>query len=198
MIELSTHIGVSEADLDDSRQFRAFGKDISMTTERAVLAGGCFWGMQDLIRRLPGVVSTRVGYTGGEVPNATYRNHGNHAEAIEIIFDPQKTSYRDILEFFFQIHDPSTRNRQGNDIGASYRSAIFYADENQHRIAEDTIADVNASGLWPGKVVTEVVPVSDFWEAEPEHQDYLERIPNGYTCHFARPGWKLPKRQNVA
>ncbi|MBB3594146.1 peptide-methionine (S)-S-oxide reductase [Rhizobium sp. BK529] len=169
-----------------------------MTTERAVLAGGCFWGMQDLIRRFPGVISTRVGYTGGEVRNATYRNHGNHAEAIEIIFDPQKTSYRDILEFFFQIHDPTTVNRQGNDIGTSYRSAIFYMDENQRLTAEDTIADVNASGLWPGKVVTEVVPVGDFWEAEPEHQDYLERIPNGYTCHFVRPGWKLPKRQNVA
>jgi peptide-methionine (S)-S-oxide reductase len=170
-----------------------------MTTERAVLAGGCFWGMQDLIRRLPGVVSTRVGYTGGEVRNATYRNHGTHAEAIEIVFDPQKTSYRDILEFFFQIHDPSTVNRQGNDIGTSYRSAIFFTDENQRLTAEDTIADVNASSLWPGKVVTEVVPVSDFWEAEPEHQDYLERIPNGYTCHFVRPGWKLPKRHsNVA
>ena len=165
-----------------------------MTVERAVLAGGCFWGMQDLIRRLPGVVSTRVGYTGGEVANATYRNHGNHAEAIEILFDPAKTSYRDILEFFFQIHDPTTMNRQGNDIGASYRSAIFYADDAQQATAEDTIADVDASGLWPGKVVTEVVPVGDFWEAEPEHQDYLERIPNGYTCHFVRPGWKLPKR----
>lgn len=165
------------------------------TTERAVLAGGCFWGMQDLIRRLPGVISTRVGYTGGEVPNATYRNHGNHAEAIEITFDPQKTSYRDLLEFFFQIHDPSTKNRQGNDMGASYRSAIFYTDAEQKRIALDTIADVDASGLWPGKVVTEVVPSSDFWQAEPEHQDYLERVPNGYTCHFARPGWKLPKRK---
>ncbi len=165
------------------------------TTERAVLAGGCFWGMQDLIRRLPGVISSRVGYTGGEVPNATYRNHGNHAEAIEITFDPQKTSYRDLLEFFFQIHDPSTKNRQGNDMGASYRSAIFYTDAEQKRVAEETIADVDASGLWPGKVVTEVVPESDFWEAEPEHQDYLERVPNGYTCHFARPGWKLPKRK---
>jgi len=169
-----------------------------MTTERAVLAGGCFWGMQDLIRRLPGVVSTRVGYTGGEVPNATYRNHGNHAEAIEILFDPAKTSYRDILEFFFQIHDPSTPNRQGNDLGPSYRSAIFYENGEQKRIAEDTIADVDASGLWPAKVVTELAPVSDFWEAEPEHQDYLERIPNGYTCHFVRPGWKLPKRQSSA
>ncbi|MGO7762859.1 peptide-methionine (S)-S-oxide reductase MsrA [Rhizobium ruizarguesonis] len=165
-----------------------------MTTERAVLAGGCFWGMQDLIRRFPGVVSTRVGYTGGEVPNATYRNHGNHAEAIEIIFDPAKTSYRELLEFFFQIHDPSTLNRQGNDRGASYRSAIFYTSDEQKRVAEDTIADVDASGLWSGKVVTEVTAASDFWEAEPEHQDYLERIPNGYTCHFIRPDWKLPKR----
>jgi peptide-methionine (S)-S-oxide reductase len=165
-----------------------------MTTERAVLAGGCFWGMQDLIRRFPGVISTRVGYTGGEVPNATYRNHGHHAEGIEIIFDPAKTSYRTLLEFFFQIHDPSTRNRQGNDLGPSYRSAIFYTSEDQRAVALDTIADVDASGLWPGKVVTEVVPVSDFWEAEPEHQDYLERIPNGYTCHYVRPNWKLPRR----
>ncbi|QRM46806.1 peptide-methionine (S)-S-oxide reductase MsrA [Rhizobium sp. BG4] len=165
-----------------------------MTTERAVLAGGCFWGMQDLIRRYNGVISTRVGYSGGEVANATYRNHGNHAEAIEIIFDPAKISYRELLEFFFQIHDPSTKDRQGNDRGPSYRSAIFYTSDEQKRIAEDTIADVDASGLWPGKVVTEVTAVSDFWEAEPEHQDYLERIPNGYTCHFIRPGWKLPKR----
>ncbi|TBZ39939.1 peptide-methionine (S)-S-oxide reductase MsrA [Rhizobium leguminosarum] len=169
-----------------------------MTEERAVLAGGCFWGMQDLIRRYKGVISTRVGYTGGDVPNATYRNHGTHAEAIEIIFDPSKISYREILEFFFQIHDPSTRNRQGNDVGLSYRSAIFYVTPEQERVAKDTIADVDASGLWPGKVVTEVVPVSDFWEAEPEHQDYLERIPNGYTCHFVRPGWKLPVRQKIA
>ena len=169
-----------------------------MTEERAVLAGGCFWGMQDLIRRYKGVISTRVGYTGGDVPNATYRNHGTHAEAIEIIFDPARISYREILEFFFQIHDPSTRNRQGNDVGASYRSAIFYTSPEQERVARDTIADVDASGLWPGKVVTEVVPVSDFWEAEREHQDYLERIPNGYTCHFVRPGWKLPVRQKIA
>ncbi|MBN9985046.1 peptide-methionine (S)-S-oxide reductase [Rhizobium laguerreae] len=169
-----------------------------MTEERAVLAGGCFWGMQDLIRRYKGVISTRVGYTGGDVPNATYRNHGTHAEAIEIIFDPSRISYREILEFFFQIHDPSTRNRQGNDVGLSYRSAIFYVTPEQERVAKDTIADVDASGLWPGKVVTEVVPVSDFWEAEPEHQDYLERIPNGYTCHFVRPGWKLPVRQKSA
>ena len=167
------------------------------TTQRAVLAGGCFWGMQDLIRRRPGVVSTRVGYTGGEVPNATYRNHGNHAEAIEIVFDPSKVSYRDLLELFFQIHDPSTLNRQGNDVGPSYRSAIFYTDDEQKRIAEETIADVNASDLWPGKVVTEVVPESDFWQAEPEHQDYLERYPNGYTCHFPRPNWKLPRREDI-
>lgn len=169
-----------------------------MTTERAVLAGGCFWGVQDLIRRYPGVVSTRVGYSGGEIRNATYRNHGNHAEAIEIIFDPSKLSYRMLLEFFFQIHDPSTPNRQGNDRGPSYRSAIFYASEEQRKTAEDTIADVDASGIWPGKVVTELAPVSDFWEAEPEHQDYLERIPNGYTCHFVRPDWKLPRRADAA
>ncbi len=163
-------------------------------TERAVLAGGCFWGMQDLIRKRPGVLATRVGYSGGEVPNATYRNHGNHAEAIEILFDPAVTSYRELLEFFFQIHDPSTPNRQGNDLGPSYRSAIYYVDEAQRATALDTIADVNASGIWPGVVVTEVEPVGDFWEAEPEHQDYLERIPNGYTCHFPRPNWVLPKR----
>ena len=163
-------------------------------TETAILAGGCFWGMQDLIRKQPGVLRTRVGYTGGHVANATYRNHGGHAEAIEIIFDPAKTSFRQILEFFFQIHDPTTLNRQGNDVGTSYRSAIFYTSEEQKRIAEDTIADVDASGLWPGKVVTEVVPAGDFWEAEPEHQDYLERYPGGYTCHFVRPGWRLPVR----
>jgi peptide-methionine (S)-S-oxide reductase len=150
--------------------------------------------MQDLIRKLPGVVKTRVGYTGGDVPHATYRNHGTHAEGIEIEFDPTKTSYRDLLEFFFQIHDPSTKNRQGNDIGMSYRSAIYYVDEAQKKTALETIADVDASGLWPGKVVTEVQPVGDFWEAEPEHQDYLLRIPNGYTCHFPRRGWKLPRR----
>jgi len=164
------------------------------TTQRAVLAGGCFWGMQDLIRRQPGVVSTRVGYTGGENANATYRNHPGHAEAIEIVFDPAATTYRDLLEFFFQIHDPTTRNRQGNDVGTSYRSAIFYVDDDQKRVAEDTIADVDASGLWPGKAVTEVTPVGPFWEAEPEHQDYLQRIPWGYTCHFPRPNWKLPRR----
>jgi peptide-methionine (S)-S-oxide reductase len=167
-------------------------------TERAVLAGGCFWGMQDLIRKRPGVISTRVGYSGGDVPNATYRNHGDHAEAIEIIFDPAQVSYRDLLEFFFQIHDPSTKNRQGNDMGRSYRSAIYYTSEAQRQTALDTIADVDASGIWPGKVVTEVEPVGDFWQAEPEHQDYLQRIPHGYTCHFVRPGWKLPRRANVA
>ncbi|WP_027994031.1 peptide-methionine (S)-S-oxide reductase MsrA [Sinorhizobium meliloti] len=163
-------------------------------TKRAVLAGGCFWGMQDLIRKLAGVIETRVGYTGGDVPNATYRNHGTHAEGIEIIFDPERISYRRILELFFQIHDPTTKNRQGNDIGTSYRSAIYYVDDEQKRIAQETIADVEASGLWSGKVVTEVEPVGDFWEAEPEHQDYLERYPNGYTCHFPRPNWVLPRR----
>jgi peptide-methionine (S)-S-oxide reductase len=168
------------------------------SSERAVLAGGCFWGMQDLIRKMDGVISTRVGYSGGDVPNATYRNHGTHAEAIEIIFDPEKTSFRDLLEFFFQIHDPSTKNRQGNDLGLSYRSAIFYTSDEQRQVAEDTIADVDASGLWPDKVVTELAPAGDFWEAEPEHQDYLERLPNGYTCHFVRPGWKLPRRSTAA
>jgi peptide-methionine (S)-S-oxide reductase len=169
-----------------------------MTTQRAVLAGGCFWGMQDLIRKQPGVISTRVGYTGGEVAHATYRNHEGHAEAIEIIFDPTKTSYRALLEFFFQIHDPTTLNRQGNDWGTSYRSAIFYTTDEQRQIAEDTIADVEASRLWPGKVVTEVAPAGHFWEAEPEHQDYLERYPDGYTCHFVRPDWKLPRRAAAA
>ena len=169
-----------------------------MTAERAVLAGGCFWGMQDLIRRYDGVLSTRAGYTGGSLPRATYRNHGSHAEAVEVIFDPARISYREILEFFFQIHDPSTRNRQGNDVGSDYRSAIFYTSDEQKRVAEDTIADVDASGLWPGKVVTEVVPAGDFWEAEPEHQDYLQRNPGGYTCHFVRPNWKLPVRTGKA
>jgi peptide-methionine (S)-S-oxide reductase len=164
------------------------------TTERAVLAGGCFWGMQDLIRNLPGVLDTRVGYAGGDVANATYRNHGSHAEAIEVIFDPDRTTYRNLLEFFFQIHDPTTSNRQGNDTGPSYRSAIYHTDDRQRQVALDTIADVDASGLWPGRVVTELEPAGDFWEAEPEHQDYLERIPNGYTCHFPRRGWVLPKR----
>ena len=162
--------------------------------ERAVLAGGCFWGMQDLIRKIPGVVSTRVGYTGGDVKSATYRNHGTHAEGLEITFDPEQTSYRHLLEFFFQIHDPTTPLRQGNDRGTSYRSAIYYVDEAQRDEALNTIADVDASGLWPGKVVTEVEPVADFWEAEPEHQDYLMNQPNGYTCHFVRPEWVLPRR----
>ena len=169
-----------------------------MTTERAVLAGGCFWGMQELIRKMPGVVSTRVGYTGGDVPNATYRNHGSHAEAIEILFDPAQTSYRRLLEYFFQIHDPTTVDRQGNDRGASYRSAIYFTSDDQEAIARATIADVEASGLWPGKVVTQVEPAGDFWQAEPEHQDYLERFPNGYTCHFVRPNWKLPRRSDAA
>jgi peptide-methionine (S)-S-oxide reductase len=165
-----------------------------MAQERAVLAGGCFWGMQDLIRKRPGVVSTRVGYTGGDVPNATYRNHGTHAEGIEILFDPDVITYRQLLEFFFQIHDPTTLNRQGNDRGTSYRSAIYYEDEGQKSTALDTIADVEASGRWPGKVVTDIEPVGPFWEAEPDHQDYLERHPNGYTCHYPRPDWVLPKR----
>jgi len=167
-----------------------------VTEERALLAGGCFWGVQDLFRRYDGVLSTRVGYTGGNTPNATYRNHGAHAEAVEIIFDPARISYRQILEFYFQIHDPTTRNRQGNDMGPSYRSAIFYTTDEQRRIAEDTIADVDESGLWPGKVVTEVAPSGEFWEAEPEHQDYLLRNPGGYTCHFVRPHWRLPIRKS--
>ncbi len=165
---------------------------MAQTTERAVLAGGCFWGMQDLFRKLDGVISTRVGYTGGDVPHATYRRHGTHAEAIEILFDPEKISFRKLLEFFFQIHDPTTPNRQGNDRGTSYRSAIFYTTDEQKRIAEKTIGDVNASGRWPGKVVTEIAPAREFWVAEPEHQDYLEENPEGYTCHFIRPDWKLP------
>ena len=164
-----------------------------MTKERALLAGGCFWGMEELLRHRPGILSTRVGYTGGDVKNATYRNHGSHAEAVEILFDPAVIGFREILEFFFQIHDPTTLNRQGNDRGMSYRSAIFYASPEQKAIAEATIADVNASAMWPGKVVTEVVPAGDFWEAEPEHQDYLQRIPEGYTCHWVRPNWKLPR-----
>jgi peptide-methionine (S)-S-oxide reductase len=168
-----------------------------MSTERAVLAGGCFWGMQDLIRKKPGVRSTRVGYTGGNVANATYRNHEGHAEAIEIVFDPAIISFRTLLEFFFQIHDPTTVDRQGNDRGSSYRSAIFTTSDEQARVAKDTIADVEASGLWPGKVVTQVEPAGAFWEAEPEHQDYLQRIPHGYTCHFVRPGWVLPRRETA-
>jgi peptide-methionine (S)-S-oxide reductase len=166
-----------------------------MSEERAILAGGCFWGVQDLFRKYPGVIKTRVGYSGGKTPDATYRNHGNHAEAVEILFDPAKIGFRQILEFFFQIHDPTTRNRQGNDVGTSYRSAIYYTTDEQRRIAEDTIADVDASGLWPGKAVTEVAPAADFWEAEPEHQDYLQRNPFGYTCHFIRPDWVLPRRK---
>ncbi len=171
---------------------------MSNDSERAVLAGGCFWGMQDLIRKLPGVLSTRVGYTGGDIPNATYPNHGSHAEGIEIVFDPSRISYRTLLEFFFQIHDPSTADRQGNDTGPSYRSGIYYIDDAQKAEAERTIADVDASGIWPGRVVSEVKPAGDFWAAEPEHQDYLERIPNGYTCHFVRPNWKLPQREDAA
>jgi peptide-methionine (S)-S-oxide reductase len=166
-------------------------------TETAILAGGCFWGMQDLIRKLPGVISTRVGYSGGDVANATYRRHGTHAEAIEVVFDPAKLSYRDLLEFFFQIHDPTTKNRQGNDMGTSYRSGIYYLSEQQHAVAEDTIADVDASQLWPGRVVTEVKPAGPFWEAEPEHQDYLLVNPGGYTCHFPRPNWRLPRRASA-
>jgi len=171
---------------------------MSSSQETAILAGGCFWGMQDLLRRYPGVLSTRVGYSGGDVPNATYRNHGTHAEAIEIVFDPQQLSYRKLLEFFFQIHDPTTKNRQGNDRGTSYRSAIFYTTEEQKQTAEDTIADVDASGIWPGKVITEVASAGPFWQAEPEHQDYLERYPNGYTCHYIRPNWSLPHRAAVS
>jgi len=174
--------------------FTPHRRTIMASTERAILAGGCFWGAQDLIRRQPGVISTRVGYSGGDVADATYRNHGTHAEAVEIVFDPAKTSFRKLLAFFFQIHDPTTKNRQGNDVGMSYRSAIFYTSEEQRRTAEDTIADVDASGLWPGKVVTEVAPAGAFWEAEPEHQDYLIKHPGGYTCHWVRPDWVLPQR----
>ncbi len=167
-------------------------------SETAILAGGCFWGMQELIRKKPGVLSTRVGYSGGDVPNATYRNHGTHAEAIEIIFDPARITYRDLLEFFFQIHDPTTPNRQGNDRGSSYRSGIYYTNEEQKRTALETIADVDASGLWPGKVVTELAPAGPFWQAEAEHQDYLQRYPSGYTCHWVRSDWKLPRRQTAS
>ncbi len=170
----------------------------SVKTEKAILAGGCFWGMEDLFRKQPGIVSTRVGYSGGDVKNATYRNHGSHAEAIEVVYDPIKTDFRKLLEFFFQIHDPTTMNRQGNDRGSAYRSAIFYTSDEQMQIALDTIADVNAAGLWPGKVVTEIKPAGDFWEAESEHQDYLVRNPGGYTCHFPRKDWVLPKRSNVS
>jgi peptide-methionine (S)-S-oxide reductase len=172
---------------------------MTTTTERAVLAGGCFWGAQELLRHKPGIISTRVGYSGDDrKANATYRDHGDHAEAVEIVFDPSRISFRDILEFFFQIHDPTTKNRQGNDMGRAYRSAIFYVSPEQKAVAEETIKDVNASGLWPGKVVTELQPVGPFWDAEPEHQDYLQRIPNGYTCHWVRPNWKLPKRESAA
>ena len=169
---------------------------MTQNTETAILAGGCFWGMQDLIRKRPGIVSTRVGYSGGDVANATYRHHGTHAEAVEIVFDPTVTTYRDILAFFFQIHDPTTKDRQGNDRGTSYRSAIYFTNEQQHQTALDVIADVEASGLWPGKVVTEIEEAGPFWEAEPEHQDYLQNYPNGYTCHFPRPGWVLPHRSD--
>jgi peptide-methionine (S)-S-oxide reductase len=164
-----------------------------MQSEKAILAGGCFWGMEELIKDLPGVIKTVVGYTGGDVPNATYRNHGNHAEAIAITFDPEKLSYRKLLEFFFRIHNPTTKNRQGNDMGASYRSAIFYLSEEQKNTAQEVIRAVDASGKWPGKVVTEVVPASDFWDAEEEHQRYLQKHPNGYTCHYIRPEWQLPQ-----
>lgn len=171
--------------------------ETNMMTEKAILAGGCFWGMQDLFRKQPGVISTRVGYSGGDVKNATYRNHGTHAEAIEVVYDTSKTNFRNLLEFFFQIHDPTTKNRQGNDRGTSYRSAIYYTSEDQKQVALDTIEDVDASGLWPGKVVTEVEPASDFWEAEPEHQDYLVRNPGGYTCHYPRKNWVLPRRSTT-
>jgi peptide-methionine (S)-S-oxide reductase len=171
---------------------------MTATTETAILAGGCFWGAQQLLRARPGVISTRVGYSGGDTPNATYRNHGTHAESVEIVFDPTQISYRDILEFFFQIHDPTTKNRQGNDVGTSYRSAIFYTSDEQKQVAENTIADVDASGLWPGKVVTEVTAAGPFWEAEDEHQDYLQKYPEGYNCHYVRPGWKLPHRESEA
>jgi peptide-methionine (S)-S-oxide reductase len=168
------------------------------TVEKAILAGGCFWGMEDLFRKRPGVISTRVGYAGGDTPNATYGNHDGHAEALEIVFDPERISYRELLEFFFQIHDPTTLNRQGNDVGTSYRSAIFYIGDEQRRVAQQTIAEIDASGRWPGRVVTEVMPAGPFWEAEPEHQDYLERYPSGYTCHFVRPDWVLPRQTQSA
>ncbi|HTC21910.1 MAG TPA: peptide-methionine (S)-S-oxide reductase MsrA [bacterium] len=163
-----------------------------MNTEKAILAGGCFWGVEELIRELPGVISTTVGYTGGDVKNATYRNHGTHAEAIEIIFDPEKLSYRKLLEFFFQIHDPTTRNRQGNDVGTSYRSAIFYTNEAQKETAQALIKELTAAHIWSHPIVTEVAPASDFWVAEEYHQDYLQKYPEGYTCHYIRPNWKLP------
>jgi peptide-methionine (S)-S-oxide reductase len=162
-------------------------------SDKIILAGGCFWGMQDLFRQLPGIISTRVGYSGGDVQNATYRNHGNHAEAMEIVYDADRISLRQLLVFFFKIHDPTTFNRQGNDMGPSYRSAIFYLNEQQKQTAEELINEMDSSGIWPGKVVTEVTPASDFWVAEPEHQDYLVRYPDGYTCHRIRPEWILPR-----
>jgi peptide-methionine (S)-S-oxide reductase len=171
---------------------------MSDNAETAILAGGCFWGVQELLRARDGIISTRVGYTGGSNDHPTYRNHPGHAEAVEILFDPERISYRDILEFFFQIHDPSTKDRQGNDVGSSYRSEIFTTSDEQRQVAQDTIADVDASGLWPGRVVTEISDAVPFWEAEPEHQDYLQNFPNGYTCHFPRPGWKLPHRETAA
>lgn len=186
---------VTDKPVVNSKPETATGKKVN--TEKAILAGGCFWGMEDLFRKQPGVISTRVGYSGGDVKNATYRNHGTHAESIEVIFDPSKTNFRKMLEFFFQIHDPTTLNRQGNDRGASYRSAIFYTNDEQKRVALDTIEDVDAAGLWPGKVVTEVKAAGDFWEAEPEHQDYLVRNPGGYTCHYPRKDWVLPKRSEA-
>lgn len=167
-----------------------------MSRDHVILASGCFWGAQELLRKKPGIVSTRTGYSGGNTPNATYRNHGDHAESVEIVFDPDGISFRDLLEFFFQIHNPSTRDRQGNDVGRSYRSAIFYTSDEQRQVAIDTIKDVDAAGLWPGKVVTEVEPAGEFWEAEEEHQDYLQKYPTGYTCHYVRPGWKLPRRES--
>jgi peptide-methionine (S)-S-oxide reductase len=188
---MSSRVKGTENTADYFNHKKKASSNMNRSTETAILAGGCFWGMQDLIRRYPGVIATRVGYTGGDVANATYRNHGTHAEAIEIVFDPEKLSYRKLLEFFFQIHDPTTFNRQGNDRGTSYRSAIFYASGEQRKIAERMIAEVEASDVWPGKIVTEISPAGPFWEAEPEHQDYLERHPNGYTCHFIRPTWKI-------
>ncbi len=169
-----------------------------MSSEKAILAGGCFWGVEELIREFPGVISTVVGYTGGDVKNATYRNHGTHAEAIAVNFDPEKLSYRKLLEFFFQIHDPTTKNRQGNDVGTSYRSAVFYLSEQQKKTAEDLISEMNASGKWPRTIVTEVAPASDFWDAEEEHQDYLQKHPYGYTCHFVRPDWQLPEASKTS